>query len=128
MVGGEEGTSPSFIKVFVNLDQPDFDLIDNGVASQVYVVLTKEFDCVENPDGEYSYAVRANKFNNVHSLTFIITRNYGAEFSRIYYIGFTGIRTNKKKMILLGNYELKPLMDQNKTKDDGNKHSDLIYG
>jgi hypothetical protein len=35
MIGGEDGSAPSFIKLFVNLDQPDFDLIESGVAAQV---------------------------------------------------------------------------------------------
>jgi hypothetical protein len=35
VIGGDEGTAPSFIKLFVNLDQPDFDLIENGIPSQV---------------------------------------------------------------------------------------------
>jgi hypothetical protein len=36
MIGGEEGTSPSFVKLFVNLDQPDFDLIESGIPAQVH--------------------------------------------------------------------------------------------
>lgn len=35
MIGGEDGSSPSFVKIFVNIDQPDFDLIENGVPAQV---------------------------------------------------------------------------------------------
>ena len=64
----------------------------------------------------------------MHSLTLIVTRNYGADFTKIYYIGFLGLRTNKKKMILVGNYELKPLVDKQKTKDEGAKFHDMIYG
>jgi hypothetical protein len=61
-------------------------------------------------------------------LTIIVTRNYGADFSKIYYLGFIGLRTNKKKFVLLGNYELKPQIDKTRTKDEGAKHHDLIYG
>jgi hypothetical protein len=82
---------------------------------------------VENPEGGLSYQLRPNKFNNVYSLTIIVTRNYSADTSKIYYIGFTGIRTNKKKMIMIGNYELKPLVDGTKNKDAG-VNMDLIYG
>ena len=31
MIGGEEGTSPAIIKLFVNKENPDFDLIEDGV-------------------------------------------------------------------------------------------------
>ncbi len=35
MIGGEDGTSPAIVKLFVNKEHPDFDLIEGGVASQV---------------------------------------------------------------------------------------------
>jgi hypothetical protein len=84
-------------------------------------------ECAENPEGELSYSLRPNKFNNVYSITLIVTRNYSAINSKIYYIGFTGVRTNKKKMILLGNFELKPMLDGTKTKEKA-VNMDLIYG
>jgi len=120
MIGGENGTSPAVIKLYVNKENPDFDLIDGSVCTQ-------ELECIENPEGELSYQLRPNKFNNVYSLTIIVTRNYSADNSKIYYIGFTGMRTNKKKMVMLGNYELKPMIDQNTIKDK-QVNSDLIYG
>jgi hypothetical protein len=120
MIGGEGGTSPSIIKLYVNKENPDFDLIEGSVATQ-------EFECIENPEGELPYSLKPNKFNNVFSLTLIVTRNYSADTSKIYYLGFTGLRTNKKKMVMLGNYELKPLIDGTKTKEK-EINSDLIYG
>lgn len=120
IIGGEEGSSPAVIKIYVNVENPDFDLIDGSSATQ-------ELECIENSAGELSYSVRPNKFNNVYSLTMIVTRNYSANNTKIYYIGFTGVRTNKKKMILLGNFELKPLVDKTKTKEKA-VNMDLIYG
>jgi hypothetical protein len=35
LIGGEDGSAPSFIKLFVNIDQPDFDLIESGIPAQV---------------------------------------------------------------------------------------------
>lgn len=120
MIGGEDGTAPSVVKLYVNCENPDFDLIEGSVPSQ-------EFECIENSEGELSYQLRPNKFNNVYSLTMIVTRNYLADTSKIYYLGFTGIRTNKKKMVLLGNFELKPLIDGTKSKEKP-VNQDLIYG
>ena len=39
MVGGEDGTSPSNLKVFVNKENPDFDLIDSTKATQVIKII-----------------------------------------------------------------------------------------
>ena len=35
LIGGEEGTSPSMLKLFVNKENPDFDLIDGSTPTQV---------------------------------------------------------------------------------------------
>lgn len=120
MIGGEDGTSPSHVKIFVNCENPDFNLIQNGNPAQ-------EFECLQNPDGLSYYGLRPSKFNNVQSLTIIVDRNHGASNSKIYYIGFTGIKTNKKKLVLIGNFELKPVNQTNKVKDNM-KVSDTIYG
>ena len=37
MIGGEEGTSPAIIKLFVNKEHPDFDLIEGSTATQVFM-------------------------------------------------------------------------------------------
>ena len=61
------------------------------------------------------------------SLTFVIPKNYGAENTKIYGLNFIGVRTNKKKQIMLGLFELSPLgdaLDQKETK----VNQDLIYG
>ena len=121
MIGGEDGLAPSHIKIFVNNDNPDFSLIDDGAPTQ-------QFDCVQNPDGTLEYGLRPMKFSNVQSLSIIVDRNHGGDFSKIYYIGFTGIKTNKKKQILVGNFELKPVNDGNKLKEHEKMHGENLFG
>jgi len=121
LIGGEEGTSPSHIKMFVNCENPDFGLIENGNPTQ-------EFDCIPNPQGELQYGLRPSKFNNVQSITILVDRNHGANNSKIFYIGFTGIKTNKKKLVLVGNFEIKPVDDRNKIPDKTKLSNDTIYG
>lgn len=38
LIGGEYGTSPAIIKVYVNVEHPDFDLIEGATATQVYKI------------------------------------------------------------------------------------------
>ncbi len=121
LIGGEDGTSPSHIKMFVNTENPDFNLIESGIATQ-------EFDCIENPQGELHYSLRPSKFNNVQSISIIVDRNHGGDNTKIHYIGFVGVKTNKKKLVLVGNFELKPVNDPNKMIDKMNIKSDAIYG
>lgn len=120
MIGGEEGTAPARIKLFVNQNNPDFDLAESP-ASQT-------LDCLENPEGELIYQLMPSKFNNTWSITLLVTLNYGADHSKIYYIGFTGVDTHKRKKIMIGNYELKPLPDSIKQQKEPSVNKDMIYG
>ena len=43
------------------------------------------------------YFLKANKFHSVWSLTLVVTQNYGGDNTRIYYIGFEGANSHKKK-------------------------------
>lgn len=119
MIGGEEDSYPLHVKLYVNQDHPDFSLLETNQCSQ-------EFECVENPNGDLAYELKPSKFKSVTSVTLIVTRSY-SDHSKIYYLGFTGIRTKKKHTVMHGVYELKPLVDEKKIKDDF-KNNDLIYG
>jgi hypothetical protein len=36
VIGGEDGSAPSNVKLFVNVDNPDFDLSEDGTPAQVF--------------------------------------------------------------------------------------------
>lgn len=120
MIGGEDGTSPAQIKLYVNNDNPGFELL-NEKPTQI-------IECIENPLGELPYTLSPSKFNSTWSITLIVTLNHGADHSKIYYIGFEGISTKKRKKILIGNYELKPLPENIKQPMEFDKHAASIYG
>ena len=119
MIGGEDGTAPSVIKLYVNNDNPGFELLEEKP--------TQTIECVENPLGELPYTLSPSKFNSTWSITVIVTMNYSADHSKIYYIGFEGISTRKKAKVLIGNYELKPLPENVKQPSEFNQHSASIY-
>ena len=120
MIGGEDGTSPKKIKLFVNHHNPDFDLKD--------MKPTQEINCVENPEGKLPYFMSPTKFNNVWSITLIVTMNYLASNTKIYYIGFEGISTHKRRTFKLEISEAKPqgVKIERIKEDHSNDH--LIYG
>ena len=91
IIGGEEDLCPAKIKIFVNRNksQIDFDLKEAKCE--------QEINCVENPEGTLKYFLKANKFHSVWSLTLVVTQNYGGDNTRIYYIGFEGANSHKKK-------------------------------
>ena len=86
MIGGEDGTAPLHVKLYTNITSPDFSLVETNVCAQ-------EFQCIENPKGDLSYELKPNKFKSINSVTMIVTRAHDADFSKIYFISFTGTRT-----------------------------------
>ena len=120
MIGGEDGTSPRKIKLFVNKNNPGFEMSEEKA--------TQEIDCVENPDGRLPYYLSTTKFNSVWSITLIVTMNYLASNTKIYYIGFEGISTHKRRTFKLEISEAKPqgVKIERIKEDHSNDH--LIYG
>ena len=122
IIGGEDGMSPAKIKIFVNKKESeiDFDLKE--------MKCEQEQICVENPEGKLPYFFKANKFHSVWSLTLAVIFNHGADNTRFYYIGFTGVNTHKKKTFKL---EV-PEESKNKTNvaptQETHIHDHLIYG
>ncbi len=122
IIGGEDGTSPAKLKIFVNKKESeiDFDLKE--------ATCEQEINCVENPDGQLKYFLKANKFHSVWSLTLVVTINYGAENTRFYYIGVEGVNTHKRRTFKIRLSET----DKKKTyiapQQETHMHDHLIYG
>ena len=100
LIGGEDGTAPNKVKLYVNNTNPDFDLLESPPTYQI--------DTIENPDGTMVYNLPQFKFGAVWNLTLIVPSCIDSDHSKIYYIGFEGIATKKKQKIPLHvNVEIK---------------------
>ena len=100
LIGGEDGTCPSKVKFYVNVTNPDFDLLEGKAAHEVNIV--------ENADGSMSYNLPQFKFNAVWNLTLIVPTCMDSDHTKIYYIGFEGIVSNKKHKVPISvNVEMK---------------------
>ena len=100
LIGGEDGTAPSKVKLYVNSTNPDFDLLESPATHQI--------DTIENPDGSLDYNLPQFKFGAVWNLTLIVPSCIDSDHSKIYYIGFEGIASKKKQKIPLSfNVEVK---------------------
>ena len=93
LIGGEDGTAPSKVKLYVNATNPDFDLLEGKPTHQI--------DTAENPDGSLVYNLPQFKFGAVWNLTLIIPSCIDSDHSKIYYIGFEGIVSKKRQKIPL---------------------------
>ena len=122
IIGGEEGMAPAKIKIFVNRKESDIDFDLKDATPE------QEQLCVENPEGKLPYFLKANKFHSVWSITLVVMFNHGAENTRIYYIGFDGVSSHKRRKFKLEVSDA----TQNTTKieptTETHIHDHLIYG
>ncbi|XP_055329370.1 PITH domain-containing protein 1-like [Paramacrobiotus metropolitanus] len=102
IVSGEDGDShPASMRLYKNRPEMGFD--DMSLPPD------QEFELMKDPIGELEYGVKIVKFATVHHLTIHFKRNFGADTTRIYYIGLRGEFTAaRREEIVIANYELKP--------------------
>jgi hypothetical protein len=119
IIGGPEGSSPSKMKLYINQEGLDFDTAEERAPVQ-------EFDLAENLEGEIEYPVkylvllccsntqRSYAWGDVNSISFYICGNWGADRTRIYYIGLKGSFIPVQRKAVITNYETRPIPDKNK--------------
>jgi hypothetical protein len=108
MIGGADGESPSRIKLFTNREDVDFDTAKELPGEQ-------SFELVEDFEGRIDYPVRASKFSNISSLTIYISENFGADSTRLTYLGLKGEGTTARRGIVECTYEARAQMKDHET-------------
>ncbi|XP_015083720.1 PITH domain-containing protein 1 [Solanum pennellii] len=110
IVGGADGTSPSKMRAFVNRDGIDFSDAQSMQAIQ-------EWDLAENLQGVLEYQTRYSRFQSVGNITLHFPDNFGADTTRIQYIGLKGEATQMKRDVVANIvYEIMPNPSDHKTR------------
>ena len=122
IIGGEEGMAPAKIKIFVNKKESDIDFDLKDATPE------QEQMCVENPEGKLPYFLKANKFHSVWSITLVVMINHGAENTRIYYIGFDGVSSHKRRKFKLEVSDATQNTAKIEPTTETHIHDHLIYG
>ncbi|CAF1120473.1 unnamed protein product [Didymodactylos carnosus] len=108
IIGENEGSHPSHVKLFKNKPGLTFESARN-LADQ-------ELDITYDPNGTLAYPVLVARFSNVNHLSLYFSHNYGAETTKIYYIGLRGeFLGGHRQEIVIANYESKPQLSDHKT-------------
>uniref|UniRef100_A0A0R3WD74 PITH domain-containing protein n=1 Tax=Taenia asiatica TaxID=60517 RepID=A0A0R3WD74_TAEAS len=102
IIAGENGdTHPSSVAIYKN--RPFMTFSDTEAEAD---------QCLElhpDPTGEITYPLKVLKFGNVQHLGLHIMKNFGAECTRIHYIGLKGdFIQARRQEIVITNYEVKP--------------------
>ncbi|KAJ3158150.1 hypothetical protein HDU86_003102 [Geranomyces michiganensis] len=109
---GAGDSAPSKMQAFTNRDDIDFTSAEGTPAAQEWELVR------DTPRGEVAeYATRLTKFQNVRKLTLYFSENFGADTTRITYIGLKGEFTEIKRDPIVTVYELAANPADHKTKN-----------
>lgn len=82
VMGEDDGSHPSELRLFKNIPQMSFD--DAAREPE------QTFNLNPDPVGELEYPTKIARFSNVHDLSMYFPKNFGAETTKIFYIGLKG--------------------------------------
>eukprot|EP00053_Salpingoeca_punica_P009048 m.80848 g.80848 ORF g.80848 m.80848 type:complete len:227 (-) comp14860_c6_seq2:777-1457(-) len=74
---------PRTMRAFKNREDVDFDMAERAAPVQ-------EWQLQEDPSGNLRYEAKLSQFQGIHSLTLFFPDNFGAEQTKIHYIGLRG--------------------------------------
>jgi len=112
LIGGVDGQAPSKLKLFTNREDVDFEMANELPPVQ-------ELELVEDFAGVVDYPVKAAKFNMISSLTIFIPENFGADSTKIHFLGLKGEGTTARRGVVETTYEARAqLKDHESTKTE----------
>eukprot|EP00003_Mantamonas_plastica_P002733 TRINITY_DN1209_c0_g1_i3.p1 TRINITY_DN1209_c0_g1~~TRINITY_DN1209_c0_g1_i3.p1 ORF type:complete len:182 (+),score=59.56 TRINITY_DN1209_c0_g1_i3:148-693(+) len=119
ILGGEDDKSPSTMKVWTNREDIDFSNADN-------IKCTQKFELVNDNTQAIDYPVNIPKFRSCANITIFFNSNFGAETSKIYYLGLKGV-TSKivREQVVIATYESSANLADHKNRADQAASSNL---
>lgn len=108
IIGGENGTSPSRVNLYVNDDTLDFSSIDDKEPVQ-------SLDLVEDYCGTVEYSLKVSRFQNVSLLVMHFPSSFGDDQSCIYYVRVLGESSGHQRRAVEAVYESKPNLSDHKS-------------
>mmetsp|Transcript_96600 Transcript_96600/g.171767 ORF Transcript_96600/g.171767 Transcript_96600/m.171767 type:complete len:206 (+) Transcript_96600:27-644(+) len=111
VIGGDNGSSPSSVKLYINREDLDF-------ASLEDVEATQELQLAEDFHGAIQFPVRAAKFLVVTHLSLYFPESFGRDRTRIHWLGIWGIGSEWKRQAVVAVYESIGNAKDNDVKDD----------
>ncbi|KAJ8960991.1 hypothetical protein NQ318_020295 [Aromia moschata] len=110
VIGEDSDNHPSKMRLFKNRPAMTFD--DTSAEAD------QEFELVRDNTGVTEYVTRVVSFNSVHHLTLHFPSNFGAETTRIFYIGLKGEFSEAHHHgVTICTYETRPMPEDHPAED-----------
>ena len=105
-----DDSAPDKLKLYKNRPNMTFD--DAGACPD------QEFSLVKDTSCSVQYAVKTVSFSSVQHLTLHFPSNFGADQTKIFYIGLAGEFTKVNRVGVVNCvYEARPMMEDHKTEE-----------
>ncbi|KAG5897260.1 hypothetical protein JTB14_013161 [Gonioctena quinquepunctata] len=111
VIGEDNDNHPAKMRIYKNRPSMTFD--------DVRAVADQEFELVKDTTGIAEYNTKVVTFNNVHHLTLHFPTNFGADTTKIYYIGLKGeFSEGHYHGVTICTYESRPMPEDHKSPID----------
>ena len=117
LTGGDNGTTPKTINIFVNRDDIDFSNCNDIEPTQTLNIVDP-INLTNSATETLDYPLKPQKHQNVHSLTLFISENYDADLTTIQYLGLKGKSSGAKRRAVECVYESKANLADHKVPDE----------
>lgn len=98
IMGEDDDSHPSEMRLYKNIPQMSFDDTEREPE--------QTFSLNRDITGELEYATKISRFSNVYHLSIHISKNFGADTTKIFYIGLRGEWTElRRHEVTICNYE-----------------------
>ncbi|KAM9685702.1 PITH domain-containing protein 1 isoform 1-T1 [Trichechus inunguis] len=98
IMGEDDESHPSEMRLYKNIPQMSFDDTDREPD--------QTFSLNRDLTGELEYATKISRFSNVYHLSIHISKNFGADTTKVFYIGLRGEWTElRRHEVTICNYE-----------------------
>ncbi|ETN77271.1 cyclin domain protein [Necator americanus] len=117
VIGDEDSSHPAKIRLFK--DRPAMCFDDCGIEAD------QEIDLKQDPNGVVDYPLKASKFGTLSHLSIHVQKNFGAELTKVFYIGLRGeYEADFKQRVAIATYESRPMLKDHKGEiPDSVRHS-----
>ncbi|XP_069126408.1 PITH domain-containing protein 1-like [Argopecten irradians] len=108
IIGGEEDTHPNQMRIYKNRPNMTFDACGSEPDQM--------FELHPDPTGALEYSTKVARFNSVEHLSIHFPTNFGADNTKVYYIGLRGDFTEvHRHEVTICNYEARANPADHKT-------------
>ncbi|KAJ8273068.1 hypothetical protein GJAV_G00097000 [Gymnothorax javanicus] len=120
IAGEDDDSHPAEMRLYKNIPHMSFD--DTGREPD------QAFRLNRDPSAELEYPTKIARFSNVEHLSIHLSRNFGAESTRVYYIGLRGEYTEAHRHeVTICNYEAAANPADHKRKFRGGVEGKRVY-